>query len=144
MVASFGIPYDAKADPLQEMKAFKAAMADAKANPDWRTARQIERHRWNPYSFEGGVSPSDQNKEGSSTSSLVATEKPLMSAHPAPSVVFSLGNACFINLYNMTRASENVTVAPEILAAYIAEILLPLDYGVVPNAKFVFLIYNEA
>ncbi|EYC00223.1 hypothetical protein Y032_0117g679 [Ancylostoma ceylanicum] len=54
MVASFGIPYDAKADPLQEMKAFKAAMADAKANPDWRTARQIERHRWNPYSFEGG------------------------------------------------------------------------------------------
>ncbi|VDO21656.1 hypothetical protein V3C99_010954 [Haemonchus contortus] len=54
MVATFGIPYDAKADPLQEMRAFKAAMADAKSNPDWLTARQIERHRWNPYSFEGG------------------------------------------------------------------------------------------
>ncbi|CAJ0607231.1 unnamed protein product [Cylicocyclus nassatus] len=53
-MVAFGVPYDAKTDPIQEMKAFKAAMADAKANPDWRTARFIERQRWNPYSFEGG------------------------------------------------------------------------------------------
>ncbi|KAJ1353129.1 Proteasome subunit beta type-1 [Parelaphostrongylus tenuis] len=54
MATSFGIPYDAIADPLQELRAFKAAMNDAKTNPDWRTSRHIERQRWNPYSFEGG------------------------------------------------------------------------------------------
>lgn len=54
MVVAFGIPYDVKTNPLQEMKTFKAALADAKTNPDWRTARQIERRGWNPYSFEGG------------------------------------------------------------------------------------------
>lgn len=36
------------------MRTFKAAMADAVANPDWRTSRFIERQRWNPYSMEGG------------------------------------------------------------------------------------------
>uniref|UniRef100_A0A0K0DG09 Proteasome subunit beta n=1 Tax=Angiostrongylus cantonensis TaxID=6313 RepID=A0A0K0DG09_ANGCA len=54
MATSFGIPYDARTDPLQELRAFKAAMIDAKTNPDWRTGRHIERQRWNPYSFEGG------------------------------------------------------------------------------------------
>ncbi|VDM51818.1 unnamed protein product [Angiostrongylus costaricensis] len=54
MATSFGIPYDVKTDPLQELRAFKAAMVDAKTNPDWRTGRHIERQRWNPYSFEGG------------------------------------------------------------------------------------------
>ena len=43
-----------RGDPLTQMKEFKAAMRDVEENPDWRSARLIERQRWNPYSFEGG------------------------------------------------------------------------------------------
>lgn len=49
------LKYDYKTNPLVEMKAFKAAFEDACAHPDWRTARLIERQRWNPYSMEGGL-----------------------------------------------------------------------------------------
>ncbi|KJH49421.1 peptidase, T1 family [Dictyocaulus viviparus] len=54
MVALYDVPSDIHADPLHEIKNFKAAIVDAKSNPEWRTARLIERQRWNPYSFEGG------------------------------------------------------------------------------------------
>ncbi|CAJ0576706.1 unnamed protein product, partial [Mesorhabditis spiculigera] len=46
--------YDAKTDPLGQMKAFKTAFSEVVADPDWKNARLIERQRWNPYSFEGG------------------------------------------------------------------------------------------
>lgn len=46
--------YDAKKDPLGQMKAFKEAFNQVVANPDWKSPQLIERQRWNPYSFEGG------------------------------------------------------------------------------------------
>uniref|UniRef100_A0A1I7XH14 DUF4256 family protein n=1 Tax=Heterorhabditis bacteriophora TaxID=37862 RepID=A0A1I7XH14_HETBA len=54
MALTSNFKYDAKKNPLDEMKAFKAAMMDATSNPDWKSSRLIERQRWNPYSFEGG------------------------------------------------------------------------------------------
>ncbi|CAJ0939388.1 unnamed protein product, partial [Mesorhabditis belari] len=48
------MPYETVMDPAGTMRAFKSAFAEVVANPDWKTARLIERQRWNPYSFEGG------------------------------------------------------------------------------------------